>query len=223
VGFETTTPVVALTVLNAVSQGITNFMILCANKTIPEAMRTLSSDKEIGVDGYIYPGHVSAVIGDGLYQELADKYGIPGVITGFEPVDILGAVLKLTELIKNGESRVLNLYGRAVNSEGNPIAVEKAYQVFEECDAIWRGLGLIPMSGLRLREKYESLDAWKLLGGNQEGLEEEPAGCRCGDILKGICIPCDCKLFKTACTPETPVGSCMVSSEGTCAAYYRYG
>lgn len=222
VGFETTIPVIALALLNALERGVENFMLLTANKTIPAAMHVLSSDKDVGVDGYLYPGHVSAIIGDGLYRELAEKYGIPGVITGFDPLDILGSIIKLSEHINSGEAVVDNLYSRVVKPEGNKIAIGKIYEVFEECDSIWRGIGNIPGSGLRLKGKYKAYDASSLLNDYNEEAGEEPKGCRCGDILKGKCGPKECKLFGTACTPENPIGSCMVSSEGTCAAYYKY-
>ncbi|MCX7708295.1 MAG: hydrogenase formation protein HypD [Clostridia bacterium] len=222
VGFETTIPVAALAVLEAERRQIKNFMLLSANKTIDEALHILSSDKEIGVDGYIYPGHVSAIIGDKLYREIANQHGIPGIITGFEPVEILAAIIRLTELISNEKAAVENLYARVVKPEGNPIALSKVYEVFENCDAAWRGLGLIPSSGLRLKEKFKGFDAWEIFEGKGQEIDEETPGCRCGDILKGKCLPGECGLFGTACTPETPVGSCMVSSEGTCAAYYKY-
>mgnify|MGYP005837121963 CR=1 FL=1 len=222
VGFETTVPVIALSVLDAAKQGVSNFMILAANKTIPQALRLLSEDSEISVDGYIYPGNVSAIIGTGLYEELADKYRIPGVIAGFDPIDILGAIYRIITNIRNNDLKVENLYSRVVTPEGNTIALEKMHDVFEECDAIWRGIGNIPCSGLRLREKYKGFDAWQLLDYDIEEQDEEFSGCRCGDILKGKCLPNECKLFGKVCTPENPAGSCMVSSEGTCAAYYKY-
>jgi hydrogenase expression/formation protein HypD len=222
VGFETTVPVSAVAVLEAARQGLHNFKILSANKTIPAAMHALSSDPDIGVDGYLYPGHVSTVIGSGLYEELAEAYGIPGAIAGFDPVDILGSILHVLEQIRDGKATVANLYSKVVQPEGNPIAQGKIDEVFEPSDAVWRGIGVIPGSGLRLREKYRSFDAWSLMNGNVEERDDEAGGCRCGDILKGKCLPSDCKLFGKACTPETPIGSCMVSSEGTCAAYYRY-
>ncbi|MFZ5986639.1 MAG: hydrogenase formation protein HypD [Bacillota bacterium] len=223
VGFETTIPVIALSVLEALQNGVSNFMLLTANKTIPQAMRVLSSDRDIEVDGFIYPGHVSAIIGTGLYHELALKYGIPGVVAGFDPVDVLGAIYKIIENIKNKEIKVENLYSRIVNPEGNRTAVKTINDVFEECDAVWRGIGVIPKSGLKLKKAFSEIDAWKLLDIEENEQDEEPDGCKCGDILKGKCLPYECKLFGRACTPENPVGSCMVSGEGTCAAYFRYG
>ncbi len=222
VGFETTIPVIALSVLEAADRGVGNYMLLSANKTIDEALDLLTSDKEIGVDGYIYPGHVSAIIGDSLYRRISDLYGIPGVITGFEPVDILGAIVRLSRTISQGKTGVENLYGRVVKPEGNPTALEKMYEVFGPCDAVWRGIGTIKSSGLKLKDHYRQFDAWALLNHEFQEAGDEPAGCRCGDILKGMCLPADCGLFGKACTPDSPVGSCMVSSEGTCAAYYKY-
>lgn len=221
VGFETTTPVCALTVLKAYDENIRNFFILPANKTMPEALKLLAEDSTTQIDGYLYPGHVSAIIGTGLYGEIAEKYGIPGVVAGFEPLDILHAILTMLELCGMPEKHVVNEYSRFVRNEGNPLALEKMYEVFEAADTVWRGLGTIPGSGLAVRSKYEAFDAWKVFGlSNDAG--KEPKGCLCGEVLKGRVIPVKCGLFGKACTPESPVGACMVSSEGTCAAYYRY-
>ncbi len=222
VGFETTTPVIALAILNAAEAGIGNFSVLSSNKTMPEALKLLSSDKEVGVNGYIYPGHVSAIIGTGFYKEIAEKYGIPGVVTGFEPLDILQSIITLVNNINSGKMTVENMYSRVVSNDGNKIAIEKMYEVFEPCNAIWRGMGNIPLSGLKIRDRYEKYDAWKLFGLEREIESSEPKGCLCGEVLKGKKTPKDCPLFNKACTPENPVGACMVSSEGTCAAYYKY-
>ena len=222
IGFETTTPTEALSVLNAKEKGISNFSMLCANKTMPEALKALTIDTDVGVDGYLYPGHVSAIIGTKLYEELADKYGIPGVVTGFEPLDILHGIITLVSNINNQKIVVENQYSRVVTPEGNQHALDKMYQVFEPCDSVWRGIGNIPLSGLKIRDNYSEFDAWKLF--EKLSLEEkEPSGCLCGEILKGKSIPTECKLFSKVCTPENPAGACMVSSEGTCAAYYKYG
>ncbi len=222
VGFETTHPVIALSVLEALKAGVTNYLLLTANKTIPEAMRRLATDPELKIDGYIYPGHVSAIIGTSFYQELAEQYGIPGVVAGFEPVDLLGAIYQLLRQTEHNQPKVENLYARVVNPAGNKLALAKTYQIFEECDAIWRGIGLIPKSGLKLKEKYRELDAWRLVDFANDEVAKEPAGCSCGDILTGKSLPHECPLFGKACTPENPVGACMVSSEGSCAAYYQY-
>jgi hydrogenase expression/formation protein HypD len=221
VGFETTTPVVALTVLKAFDDGIKNFSILSSNKTIPEALTILGSDRELGIDGFLYPGHVSAITGTGFYKELAVKSGITGVVTGFEPLDILHAIIKLVSNINNKRIVVENEYKRVVPEEGNPIAIEKMNRVFESCDSVWRGMGVIPNSGLKMRSQYKEFDAWKVFALSPEE-EDDTKGCLCGEILKGKKKPFDCKLFGSACVPENPVGACMVSSEGTCAAYYKY-
>lgn len=222
IGFETTTPVCALAVTNAKKRGLKNFSILSANKTMPEALKLLAVDKDIGVNGYLYPGHVSAILGTSLYEELAKDYGVSGVVTGFEPLDMLSAIITLARNIQEGKTVLENQYSRVVSKEGNPLALEKTYEVFEAADAVWRGIGEIPDSGLSVRKEYEDYDAWKVFDIKLD-TTEEPKGCLCGEVLKGKKTPKDCKLFNKACTPENPVGSCMVSSEGTCAAYYKYG
>jgi len=222
VGFETTTPVVALAVKKAKEQGINNFYILAGNKTMPAAVEALSMDKEITIDGFLYPGHVSSVAGTEYARVNSKKYGIPGVIAGFEPVDLLYAILELVKLIVEGKGEVKNLYKRVVREEGNPAAFSTMLEVFEPCDTVWRGLGNIPMSGLELRKPYEAYDAWKVFN-LEQNIDEKITGCICGDILKGIKEPPDCPLFAKKCTPNRPVGACMVSSEGTCAAHYKYG
>ncbi len=222
VGFETTVPVIALSVLKANEAGLDNFSVLSANKTVPEALKVLSVDSEIGVDGYLYPGHVSAIIGTGFYDEIAERYGIPGIVAGFEPLDVMHAIISLASNINNKKIVVENQYCRVVTREGNPVALEKMNEVFEARDAVWRGIGCIPGSGLQVRDKYSKHDAWKVFDLRQEA-GNEPKGCLCGEVLKGKRTPKDCGLFGKACTPENPVGSCMVSSEGTCAAYYKYG
>jgi hydrogenase expression/formation protein HypD len=222
IGFETTTPVSALTVMRARDEGLSNFSILSANKTIPEALKLLASDPEIGVNGYLYPGNVSAIIGTTFYEELAEQQGIPGVVAGFEPLDMLSAIITLVNRVECGKHTVENQYSRIVTREGNEIAREKMFEVFEPCDAVWRGIGNIPGSGLQMTEKFMQYDAWKVFDIRVERTDE-PKGCMCGDVLKGKKTPKDCRLFSKTCTPENPVGSCMVSSEGTCAAYYKYG
>lgn len=222
VGFETTTPIIALSVIEAVEKRIDNYMLLTANKTMPQVMNLLSSDKEISIDGYIYPGHVSVIIGTELYDKIADKYSITGAIAGFEPVDILGAIYNIISNVNHKSMKVNNTYSRVVSSEGNMIAKAKIEEVFEHCDAIWRGIGCVSKSGLRLKDKYVKLDAWKAFRISENEQDYDPKGCRCGDILKGKCLPYECSLYGKLCTPENPVGSCMVSSEGTCSAYYKY-
>jgi hydrogenase expression/formation protein HypD len=222
VGFETTAPTVAGSLLAAQQRGLQNFFVLCAHKTMPAPMAALTSDPELKVDGYLCPAHVSAVIGSDAYRPLAELYAVPCVVTGFEPLDILRGIQMLVHQILAGEARVECEYSRIVKPEGNLKAQALLAQVFEPCDAQWRGLGVIPASGLRLRAAYKQFDAQLALPLEVAPPQEHP-GCRCGDILKGKLAPGDCPLFRTLCTPEEPVGACMVSSEGTCAAEYKYG
>lgn len=222
VGFETTTPVIALALYKAKCEGINNFSVLTANKTMPEAIKTLASDKELGIDGFLYPGHVSAIIGTDFFSYVAYNMNKAGVVAGFEPLDILYSINILVKNITDGNSILENMYSRIVTKEGNKKAQQKMYEVFQVADAVWRGIGNIENSGLKLKVQYERFDAAKKF--NIEVVESpEPKGCQCGEVLKGKKRPIDCKLFKTRCTPENPVGACMVSSEGTCAAYYKYG
>jgi len=221
VGFETTTPVTALTIRKASEEGFGNFSVLSANKTIPNVLKILALDKDVKVHGYLYPGHVSAITGTKLYHELAFQYGIPGVVAGFEPLDILHGILTLVDMINGSKKAVVNEYKRVVNEEGNKEAIKVTDQVFCPCDSVWRGIGNIPLSGLVIRDEYEAFDAWKVYN-LKPCIAEETPGCMCGEILRGKLKPTDCGLFGKKCTPENPVGACMVSSEGTCAAYYRY-
>ncbi len=222
VGFETTAPTIAASILSAESQGVHNFLVLAAHKTMPVPMAALASDPELAIDGFICPAHVSTIIGADAYEPLANLHRRPCVITGFEPADVLQGVSMLTRQLLAGESRVEIQYSRAVKPEGNPKAREIMNRVLAPCDAEWRGLGMIPGSGLRIRDEYASYNAEKVLPIEPEP-SMEPAGCRCGDVLKGKLAPFDCPLFATTCTPEEPVGACMVSTEGTCAAAYKYG
>jgi hydrogenase expression/formation protein HypD len=189
---------------------------------MPGPMQALSADPDLKIRGYLCPAHVSTVIGADAYRPLADQYAIPCVVTGFEPADILQGVLWLLCQHLRGEARVENQYRRAVLPAGNQAAQQLMEQVFEPCDTVWRGLGLLAGSGLLIKQRYACFDAAKMLPvAVPEPLE--PAGCRCGEVLTGRITPSDCPLFGTACTPETPVGACMVSSEGSCAAAWRFG
>ena len=222
VGFETTAPVCALVVLRAEELDLRNFSLLSANKTMPQAMKVIAGDKKANIDGFLYPGHVCAITGTAMAGEIAREFGLPGVVTGFEPLDVLHGIISLTELIRHKKDTVLNEYKRVVREAGNPMALNRLYEVFEPYDAVWRGFGAIPASGLAVRAKYSEFDAWKVFGlREEEGLE--PEGCMCPMVLTGRITPDKCGLFGRQCTPESPVGACMVSSEGTCAAYYRYG
>jgi len=222
VGFETTAPTIAGTILKAEENGLDNLFVLASHKTIPVPMRILSSDPDLGIDGYLCPAHVSAVIGGDAYRFLAEEDGIPCVVTGFEPADILQGVSMLARQIVERRSEVEIQYRRFVTREGNRKAQELMSRVFIQCDSVWRGLGAIPDSGLAIREEFSRFDVEKSLPVVVEQ-SREPSGCLCGEVLKGKVSPFECPLFGTSCTPEDPVGACMVSSEGSCAAAYKYG
>ncbi len=217
VGFETTTPIACLTVKKAKEEGLTNFSILTANKTMPNAYQALKGS----ADAFLYPGHVHAITGEKDPRDLLEKDGVSGVIAGFTAKELLTAIAVIVQGIKKGEPFFRNCYPRVVRPEGNPVAMKTIAEVMEPCDSEWRGLGIIPDSGLRLREEFRDYDARvKLALPKIEG-KPNPA-CRCGDVLQGKCKPKDCKVFGKVCTPEHPVGACMVSNEGACSAYYQY-
>ncbi|ABB30366.1 hydrogenase expression/formation protein HypD [Geobacter metallireducens RCH3] len=222
VGFETTAPAIGGSILAAKKQGLANYFVLAAHKTMPKPMGVLSADPELKIDGYICPAHVSTITGPEIYRFLAEEFHIPCVITGFEPADVMQGVEMLVRQVVAGESRVETQYSRVVRPEGNRKAQEVIREVFTPCDAPWRGIGVIPGSGLRIADAYAVFDAEKAIPVAVEETREH-AGCLCGEILKGKAAPTDCPLFGGACTPESPVGACMVSSEGTCAAAYKYG
>ncbi len=221
VGFETTAPTIGASLLAARQTGTRNYFVFSAHKLIPPALDALLGTKDLRIDGLILPGHVSVIIGAKAYEPLVEKYRIPCAVAGFEPVDILQAILALVDQIEGGEARIQNSYPRAVTSEGNLKAVAVMEQVFERVDASWRGIGTIPKSGLAIREDYAAYDARKVFPFPLPN-SPEPKGCACGDILTGLKIPPECPLYRKLCTPTDPVGPCMVSSEGTCAAYFRY-
>ena len=221
VGFETTAPTIAAVIQRAREARIGNFTVLSMHKVIPPALKALVQSQELQIDGFICPGHVSTIIGTEPYMPIAHNFGVPCVIAGFEPFDVLQAIGLLMRQIEHGEANVEIQYRRGVSPEGNPKARALLEEVFEPCDSVWRGLGSLPRSGLKIASPYGEFDAERSFdiatanGG-------EPPGCLCGDILRGLKRPPDCSLFRKACTPESPVGACMVSSEGTCAAYYKY-
>lgn len=221
VGFETTTPLVAMAVKRAADMKLKNFSVFAAHKNMPGALEAIISDPRLKVSALILPGHVSTIIGAQPYQFLAKKYGIPGVITGFEPVDMLQGIAMIMKQLHDKTASIEIAYARGVMPEGNPVARAAIYEVFETCTSTWRGLGPIPGSGYKLREKYAAFDALKRFHPDVEPTQN-PHGCRCGDVLRGIMAPNQCPHFRRLCTPENPVGPCMVSSEGSCAAYYRY-
>ena len=221
VGFETTTPLVAMAIKRAAAAGLENFTVFGAHKNMPGALEAIINDPKLKLDALILPGHVSTIIGAEPYRFLAEKYGIPGVITGFEPVDVLQGIAMIMRQLHEGGAEIEIAYARGVMPQGNPVAMAAIDEVFETCTALWRGLGEIPGSGYRIREEFSQYDAVRRFRPNIEPTQD-PKGCRCGDVLRGIMAPNECPLFRRVCTPENPVGPCMVSSEGSCAAYYRY-
>ncbi len=222
VGFETTTPTVAATLVKAKAEGIKNFSVISSHKIMPPPMRALLEAKETKIEGFICPGHVSTVIGSIPYEKIAEDFKVPCVISGFEPVDIMQSILILLNQIKIKKSSVEIEYKRAVKREGNKKAQEIIYKVFEVTDATWRGIGNIAESGLKIKPEFEEFDAEKKFR-IRVAKSKKNSSCICGEILKGNKLPTDCRLFAKSCIPENPVGACMVSSEGTCAAYYKYG
>ena len=220
IGFETTAPASAAAIISASRQDLYNFHLFSSHKVMPPAMAALI-DEGVKIDGYIAPGHVSTITGISIYRDIAEKYHLGCVITGFEPVDLMEAILMLVRQIEAHEQKVEIQYRRAVRPEGNIKAREMLDEVFEPRDDWWRGLGILPASGLGIREKYSAFDAEKMLSVEVEPTREDK-GCICGEILKGLKNPRECKLFAGACTPQNPAGPCMVSNEGACAAFYRY-
>ena len=222
IGFETTAPTIAASILEAEEKGIKNYYVLSLHKLCPPVIRALLDSGEVRLDGLICPGHVSAIIGSRPWEFIARDYGIPCVVSGFEPLDILQSIDMLVNQVENGKSEVEIAYRRGVRPEGNQQALRLMEQVFEPCPARWRGIGEVADSGLKLRRKYQRFDA-ELAFAITPPPTREPVGCLCGDILRGVKTPADCQLFGKACTPQYPVGPCMVSAEGSCSAYYLYG
>ncbi|MEJ5378159.1 MAG: hydrogenase formation protein HypD [bacterium] len=222
VGFETTAPAVGVTLLRAKAEGIGNFLVLGAHKRIVPAMEALLKTEGFSLDGFICPPHVSAVIGSRPYQVLAESWNMPCVVTGFEPLDILQGIHMLLEQILAGEHKVQVQYRRAVPNGGNPAAMRVMEEVFQVKESLWRGLGKIAKSGLEIHEGFSHFDAMVRF---QPQITEalDPPGCQCGDVLRGVLEPWNCKMFGTLCTPQRPLGPCMVSGEGTCAAHFKYG
>jgi hydrogenase expression/formation protein HypD len=220
VGFETTAPTIAASIVEAERLRLTNYFVLSAHKIIPPALKILSGGI-IDVDGFICPAHVSAIIGSKPYEFLPRDFGKACVITGFEPLDILQGIRMLMRQIASGAPKLEVQYDRVVRPDGNRVALDLLDEVFEVSDSDWRGMGSLPLSGLRLRERYAQFDAARMIEVAVE-LPREPKGCICGSVIQGLKDPPECKLFGTACTPVNPVGACMVSSEGTCAAWFKY-
>ncbi|MBR6101935.1 MAG: hydrogenase formation protein HypD [Ruminococcus sp.] len=217
VGFETTTPSACLAAKQAKEAGLKNFSLLTANKTMPNAYNALVGS----ADAFIYPGHVNAITGNGACKKLCEERGVSGVVAGFTASELMTALAVTLKLLGEGKPFFRNCYPRVVKDEGNPAAQKLMAEVMEPCDSEWRGLGLIPMSGMKLREEYAEYDARVKYGMPLITGKPNPA-CRCGDVLQGKCKPSDCKVFGKVCTPLHPVGACMVSDEGACSAYYQY-
>lgn len=217
VGFETTTPSACLAVKQAKEAGLQNFSLLTANKTMPNAYQALVGS----ADAFLYPGHVNAITGNAVCRELCEKQSVSGVVAGFTASELLTALAVTIRLLEKGEPFFRNCYPRVVKDEGNPAALQIMQDVMEPCDSEWRGLGLIPQSGMKLREEYADYDARMKYHLPVITGKPNPA-CRCGEVLQGKCKPSDCKVFGKVCTPLHPVGACMVSDEGACSAYYQY-
>ena len=222
VGFETTAPTIAAAILQAQAEGLENLSVLSLHKLTPPATRAILDSGEIALDGILGPGHVTTIIGADAWRFLPTAYGIPVAVAGFEPLDILRAIADLVEMIEDGRPGVSNSYARSVTSAGNRKALETLERVFQLDAADWRGLGLVPLSGLSIRPEFAPFDAARLFDIDPGPLREHK-GCRCGDVLRGTLSPPECPLFDRACTPMRPIGPCMVSAEGACAAYYQFG
>ena len=221
IGFETTAPTVAASILQTMEKGLKNYFVFSMHKLCPPVIRAILDSGEVKLGGLVCPGHVSTIIGSHPWEFIARDYGIPCVVSGFEPLDILQCVHMLVAQVENKKSEVEIAYRRGVHPEGNRQALKLMEQVFEPCPAQWRGMGEVAGSGLKLRKKYQQYDA-ELNFEFDAGQPRESQGCICGDILRGVKTPDDCSLFGKACTPQNSVGPCMVSSEGSCSAYYLY-
>lgn len=222
IGFETTVPTVAAAVLEAGQSGIKNFSVYSMHKTMPQAIRTLLSDPDHMIEGFILPGHVSTITGSEMYGFLPDEFSLSGAIAGFEPMDLVLAVYELIKSLESGKPAVQNTYSRVVKVQGNSRAKEMVDQIFKPVDAEWRGIGIIPGSGLNFRDEYGFVDALNRFDFPQF-TDTTQNTCQCGEILRGRMDPPDCSLYAKVCTPAHPMGACMVSSEGACAAWYKYG
>jgi hydrogenase expression/formation protein HypD len=222
VGFETTAPTVAAAILQAQAEGLENFSVLSLHKLTPPATRAILESGEIALDGIIGPGHVTTIIGAVAWEFLPTNYNIPVAVAGFEPLDILRAVADLVDMIEDEKPAVSNSYARSVSQRGNPTAMDVMHRAFRGTTAEWRGLGAVPDSGLSIRPELVQFDAAHLYRVDP-GPTKEHKGCLCGDVLRGTVMPRECPLFGKACTPVRPIGPCMVSAEGACAAYYQFG
>jgi hydrogenase expression/formation protein HypD len=221
VGFETTAPGTAVAVEEARRRGLENFSLVSLLKTVQPALRALIADPDFAVQGFLCPGHVAVITGAEEFAFLPEEFGLPAVVSGFEPMDLLLSVYHLLRQLAEGAPALENEYDRAVPQRGNPLALAAVERCFEPCDAVWRGLGMIPRSGLALREAYADFDAVRRFG-LRLGRPEPETACRCGEVITGKRAAEACPLFGTVCVPENPVGPCMVSGEGACAAAYQY-
>ena len=222
IGFETTAPTIAAALIQAERDRLGNFSVMSLHKVTPPVTRVLLDAGEVKLQGIICPGHVSAIVGAAAWKFIPERYGIACAVSGFEPLDVLQCVSMIVAQIESGEPKVETAYSRAVRQEGNPVAMGMLEKVFEPATANWRGVGDIPGSGLRIREEFAAFDADRIFDIKLEKPPREPAGCLCGEVIRAVKTPEDCKLFRKVCTPENPVGPCMVSSEGSCAAYYHF-
>lgn len=222
VGFETTAPATAVVVKEAAEQNIDNFCILSGHKLVVPAMRALVSEKNHNIDAFLCPGHVSVIIGYGAFIEIVENFSRPCVVAGFEPVQIIEGLAEICSQLTTGKAELKSVYKAAVTEHGNTTAQKIMAECFEETDGYWRGLGKIEKSTLKLRDKYSQFDALKKFKITEVPCEDT-SGCRCGEVLCGLIEPPECGLFKKSCTTETPIGPCMVSSEGACAAWFKYG
>ncbi|MDD5786216.1 hydrogenase formation protein HypD, partial [Campylobacter lanienae] len=221
IGFETTTPMSAVVVKQAVELNLQNLFIHINHVTVPAPVRAIMSDKDVKIDAFLGPSHVSVITGSKIYEELANEFKTPIAVSGFEPLDLMDSILNLVNQHENGTHKVYNEYARVVSQDGNLKAKELIDRYFQPCDFEWRGLGVIKDSGLRLRDEFSYLDAKKYFN-VEVGESKESKACICGEILRGKAKPYDCKVFGKVCNPQNPIGSCMVSGEGACAAYYKY-
>ncbi len=221
IGFETTAPTIAAAIKQASMSGVNNFSVFSVHKVLPPAMRALLEAREVRLDGFLCPGHVSIVTGSGIYEEVVKNYGVPCVVTGFEPLDILQGISSAVELVESGRAEVVNMYRRVVTRDGNAAARKIMDEIFEPADSTWRGLGPIPGSGLGFRREWKNFDAVSRFSMPEIKVKEHP-GCKCGEVLRGVMTPPECGLFRKVCNPQDPKGPCMVSGEGTCGAYHRY-
>ncbi|MBN1796102.1 MAG: hydrogenase formation protein HypD [Sedimentisphaerales bacterium] len=222
VGFETTAPATAVVVTEAARQNIKNFCVLSGHKLVIPAMRALLTEKNNNIDAFLCPGHVSVIIGYKAFEPIVNEFGKPCVVAGFEPMQIIEGLAEICRQLENEQPQCSSIYTAVVTENGNKKARELMAEVFESSDGYWRGLGKIEKSTLKLKRQYEQFDALKRFSLSEQPVEDK-SGCRCGEVLCGLIEPQQCSLFEKKCTPDSPVGPCMVSSEGTCSAWYKYG